>query len=114
MRSPQWLKPAIYGAFCGAAALAIAGFSWGGWMTSAGARQNAADLSQTRLVAALALICVDQAKRDPALATRVAAIKAASSWTRGDLVTQNGWATMPGRTDSDRMVAVACADLISA
>jgi len=30
MTTPEWLKPALYGVACGAAALAIIGFSWGG------------------------------------------------------------------------------------
>jgi hypothetical protein len=33
MQSPEWLKPALYGAACGAIALATVGFSWGGWVT---------------------------------------------------------------------------------
>ena len=28
MQSPEWLKPALYGAVGGAIALAIVGFSW--------------------------------------------------------------------------------------
>ena len=68
----------------GAIALAVAGFSWGGWVTGATARQMAADQSRTDVVNALSLICVDQSKRDPQMIERVAALKAASSWTRGD------------------------------
>jgi hypothetical protein len=113
MKSPDWLKPGLYGAACGAAALAIIGFTWGGWMTRGGARQSAAEQSQTEMVATLAAICVDQAKRDPMNTDRVAALKAASAWTRADLVVQHGWATMPGKTSGDRIVANACAQIIS-
>ena len=112
MKTPDWLKPGLYGAFCGAVALAIVGFSWGGWMTKSGARQSASEQSQTDMVAALAAICVDQAKRDPMNTDRVVALKAASTWTRADLVVQNGWATMPGKSNADRMVANACAQMI--
>jgi hypothetical protein len=52
--------------------------------------------------------------RDPQLAERVAAIKTASSWNRGDLVLKNGWATMPGTTEGNRQVAKDCADKIAA
>jgi hypothetical protein len=114
MNTPQWLKPGIYGAVCGAVALAIAGFSWGGWVTGGTARAMAADQSQTAVVAALSSICVDQSKRDPQLAERVAAIKTASSWTRGDLVMKNGWATMPGTTEGNSQVARDCAEKIGA
>jgi hypothetical protein len=76
------------------------------------ARQLAADQSRTDVVSALSLICVDQSKRDPQLVERVAALKAASSWTRSDLVMKNGWATMPGTTEGNRQVASACADKV--
>jgi hypothetical protein len=114
MQTPDWLKPGLYGAACGAAALAIVGFSWGGWVTGGTARAMAADQSRTDVVAALSLICIDQSKRDPQLAERVAAIKAASSWERGGIVMKNGWATMPGAAEADSQVAKVCADKVGA
>jgi alpha/beta superfamily hydrolase len=112
MQTPEWLRPGLYGAACGAIALAVAGFSWGGWVTGGKAREMAADQSRADVVAALSLICVDQSTRDPQVIERVAAIKAASSWSRGDLVIKNGWATMPGTAEPNRQVAIACADKI--
>jgi hypothetical protein len=112
MQTPEWLKPGLYGAACGAVALAIIGFSWGGWVTGGTARTMAADQSKAEVVTALSLICVDQSKRDPQLAERVALLKAASSYERGDLVMKNGWATMPGTTEGNRLVAIACADKV--
>jgi len=82
MRNPEWLKPGLYGAACGAVALAVIGFSWGRWFTGGTTRTMAADQSKVEVVAALSLICVDQSKRDPQLAERVAATKTASSWNR--------------------------------
>jgi hypothetical protein len=114
MNAPEWLKPGLYGAACGAAALAVTGFSWGGWVTGGKARQMAADRSRIDVVAALSLICVDQSKHDPQMIERVAALKTASSWSRGDLVIKHGWATMPGTTEADREVAVACAEKVGA
>ncbi|GEO18473.1 hypothetical protein [Microvirga aerophila] len=114
MQTPDWLKPGLYGAACGAAALAVIGFSWGGWVTGGTARTMAADQSKAGVVTALSLICVDQAKRDPQLAERVVAIKTASSWNRGDLVMKNGWATMPGTAEGNSQVAKDCADKIAA
>ena len=98
MKTPEWLKPGLYGAACGAAALAGIGFSWGGWVTGGTARTMAAD----------------QSKRDPQLAERIAAIKAVSSWNRDDLVMKNGWATMPGTAEGNSQVAKDCADKIAA
>lgn len=114
MQTPEWLKPGLYGAACGAIAAVVAGFSWGGWVTGGTSRQLAAERSRTDVVAALSLICVDQSKRDPLLAERVAALKAVSSWSRGELVMKNGWATMPGATEGDSEVASACAAKVGA
>jgi hypothetical protein len=114
MQTPEWLKPGLYGAACGAVALAVIGFSWGGWVTGGTARTMAADQSKAEVVTALSLICVDQSKRDPQLAERVAALKTASSWNRGDLVLKNGWATMPGTAEGNSQVAKDCADKIAA
>jgi hypothetical protein len=114
MKTPEWLKPGLYGAGLGAIALAVVGFNWGGWVTGGTARAMASDQSRTDVVTALSLICVDQSKRDPLLAERVAALKAASSWTRGDLVMKNGWATMPGTIDGNSQVAKDCAEKLSA
>jgi hypothetical protein len=57
-------------------------------------------------------LCLDQSKRDPQLEERVALLKAASSYQRGDLVLKNGWATMPGTTEGNRLVAAACAEKV--
>ena len=114
MKTPEWLSPGLYGAACGAIALAVAGFSWGGWVTGGTARQMAADQSRTEVAAALSLICIDQAQRDPQRIEKIAAMKAASSWNRGDMVMKNGWATMPGTTEANRLVANACADKVGA
>jgi hypothetical protein len=112
MQTPEWLKPGLYGAACGAIALAIVGFSWGGWVTGGKAKNMASDQARTDVVAALSLICVEQAKHDPQLAERLTLLKATSSWSRGDIVMKNGWATMPGTTEANRQVANVCADKI--
>ena len=112
MQTPEWLKPGLYGAVCGAVALAVVGFSWGGWVTGGTAATIAEARSRTDLVTALTTICVDQSKRDPLLAERVAALKSTASYSRGDLIMKHGWATMPGSTEGNRPVANACADKV--
>src|SRR5690348_9487051 len=114
MQTPEWLKPGLYGAACGAAALAVIGFSWGGWVTGGTARTMGADRSKAGVVAALSLICVDHSKHEPQLAECMAAIKAASFWNRADLVMKNGWGTMPGTAEGNSQVAKDCADKIAA
>jgi hypothetical protein len=109
MQTPERLKPGL----CSAVALAVVGFSWGGWVTGGTARTVAADQSKADVVTALSLICVDQSKRDPQLSERLAAIKAASSWERGGIVSKNGWVPMPGTTEANSQVARDCAEKVS-
>ncbi len=116
MQAPDWLKPGLYGAACGAVALAVVGFSWGGWVTGGTAKQMAADQARADTVAALSLslICLSRSRRDPQMVGRMAALKIAVSWTRGDLVMKNGWATMPGATEANSQVARDCAEKVGA
>lgn len=113
MKTPEWLRPGIYGAVAGAVAAMVIGFSWGGWVTGGTARELAADSSEKAVVAALASICVDRSTHDPLLAERVAALKEAASYGRADIVIKNGWATMPGIKDLSREVASACGNQIA-
>jgi hypothetical protein len=108
MNVPEWLKPGLYGAAAGAVALAIVGFSWGGWVTGSKAAQMASDKARAEVIAALVPVCLDISKRDPQLAMKVASLKVAKSYDRDDLVMKTGWATMPGATEPDRRVAAAC------
>ena len=58
MTFPEWTKPGVYGAFVGAVAVSIFGFTWGGWTTAGSADEMAqsfaADKVGVRLLAALA------------------------------------------------------------
>ena len=108
MNAPEWLKPALYGAAVGAVALAIVGFSWGGWMTGGAADKMAADKARSEVVAALVPVCLEQSKQDPRLSETMAQLKAASSYKRSGMLMDAGWATMPGSEDPDRAVASAC------
>ncbi len=114
MQFPIWLKPAAYGAVAGAAAIAIAGFSWGGWVTGGSARVMANDQAKLQVVAALVPICVEQSRKDPNAAATLASLEGASSYKRGDMLMTTGWATMPGSSDPDRAVAKACMDTLAA
>ena len=101
--TPEWLKPSLYDATCGAIAVTVFGGT---------ARQMATEQSRTDEVTALTLTCLDQSKRNPQLAERAALLKAASSYERGDLVMKNRWATMPGTNEGNRLVAIAGADKV--
>ena len=114
MNIPEWLKPALYGAAAGAVALAIVGFSWGGWVTGGTAKQMAANQAKLEVVAALVPICVEQSKQDPQVVDTLAQLRDAGSWQRSDMLMKAGWATMPGSSDPNRDVARACMETLTA
>jgi hypothetical protein len=114
MNIPEWLKPALYGAAAGAVALAIVGFSWGGWVTGGTAKQMAANQAKLEVVAALVPICVEQSKQDPQVVDTLAQLRDAGSWKRSDMLMKTGWATMPGSSDPNREVARACMETLTA
>ncbi|MDA1099968.1 MAG: hypothetical protein O2967_13385 [Proteobacteria bacterium] len=114
MNTPEWLKPGLYGAAAGAVAVAIVGFSWGGWVTGGKAMQLASSQANLQVVAALVPICLQQSKLDPQLADTLAELKGADYYRRSDMLMQAGWATMPGSTDPNRNVAIACMDKLAA
>lgn len=103
------LKPAILGAIGGAAAIAIIGFTWGGWVTSGSAELSA----NQRVVAALAPICVVQFQSTADAPVQLVELKKANSWSQAELVEKAGWATMPGSTKPGPGVAKACVGLLT-
>jgi hypothetical protein len=107
------LKPALWGAVGGAAALAIIGFSWGGWVTGGSAEQSAANRASSAVVMALAPICLDQFQRTPDNVMQLAELKKIGSYDQTSFVEKAGWATMPGSTSPSSGVAKACAGLIA-
>jgi len=113
MNIPEWVKPGLQGAAVGAAAIAIVGFSWGGWVTDGTAKQMASDQARLEVVAALVPICIEQSKLDPQVAATLALLKEASSYKRSDMLMEAGWATMPGSSDPNSAVARACIEKLS-
>jgi hypothetical protein len=114
MNTPEWLRPGVYGAVVGAAAIAIVGFSWGGWVTGGTANKMASDLARSEVVAALVPICVEQSNRDPQVTEMLTQLKDASNYKRSDMLMNAGWATMPGSTDPNRDVARGCMETLAA
>ena len=113
MNTPEWLKPGIYGAIAGAVALAIVGFSWGGWVTGGSAERMAADNARQEVVAALVPICIEQHSQDPQAAETLARLKETSRYQRDEMLMKAGWATMPGSNDPNRAVASACMEQLA-
>jgi hypothetical protein len=111
MQFPSEVKPALWGAAGGAILLAIAGFSWGGWMTTSAANKLADQRADSAVVAILTPICVEKFRQNgDATANLTALKKISSSWEQGDFVEKGGWATRPGAASPDYILARACAE----
>jgi hypothetical protein len=111
MQVPSEMKPFLWGAAGGAVALAIVGFTWGGWITTGTADKLADERADSAVVAVLTPICVEKFQQSgDAIANLAALRKIASSWEQGNFVEKGGWATRPGATSSDYVLARACAD----
>jgi pimeloyl-ACP methyl ester carboxylesterase len=105
------VRPALWGAVAGAIALAIVGFSWGGWVTGGTAETLAKNSAATAVVAALTPICVEKFRQAAdASANLVEMKKATYAWDQSKYVEKGGWATMPGSTEPNSAVAKACAE----
>ena len=115
MKIPVETKPAIWGIAGGAIALAIVGFTWGGWVTGSKAEADATQRAKAAVVVALAPVCVENFQRTTGVSTNLAALKKADSWSQGDFVEKGGWATVPGSGTSEQVSAVAkaCAVLLA-
>jgi len=104
-------RSALWGAAAGAIALAIVGFSWGGWVTGGTAETLAKNSAATAVVAALTPICVEKFRQAAdASANLVEMKKATYAWDQSKYVEKGGWATMPGSTEPNSAVAKACAE----
>ena len=116
MKIPVETKPALWGAAGGAVALAIVGFTWGGWVTGSKAEADATQRVSSAVVVALAPVCVEKFQHTAGVAANLAALKKVDSWSQGDFVEKGGWATIPGSNSPQQVTAVAqaCALLLAA
>jgi len=114
MKLPIETKPAFWGVAGGAAALAIAGFTWGGWVTGGKAEATSLQRANSAVVVALAPVCVDKFQRTADVAANLIALKKVDSWSQGEFVEKGGWATLPGSNSPEQVTAVAkaCALLL--
>jgi alpha/beta superfamily hydrolase len=110
---PTQTSPFLWGAAVGAVALAIAGFSWGGWMTGTQAEALAGARADDAIISALTPVCVSRFQKSVNAPASLVEMKKLDSWERSEYVTKAGWATMPGTTaESNPRLATACADAI--
>lgn len=115
MNIPVEMKPALWGAVGGAVALAIVGFSWGGWMTSSKADQLASARVDAAVVDALVPVCVAKFRRSADVDANLVELKKIDSWSQGDFIEKGGWATVADSkaTVQDSSVARACAERLT-
>lgn len=114
MNIPAKTEPFLWGAAVGAIALAVVGFSWGGWVTGGKAQALAGARAEQAMVESLAPICVAQFQKGPKVQASLAALKGTSRWEQSEYVSKGGWATMPGSTaEPNREVAAACAEALT-
>lgn len=115
MKIPLETKPALWGIAGGAVALAIVGFSWGGWITGGKAESAAQIRVDDAVVGALAPICVEKFQRAGEAPANLVALKKVDTWSRGEFVEKGGWAAVPGTHSTERVSAVAkaCAVLLA-
>ena len=108
------IKLGLWGAAGGAVVLAIAGFSWGGWVTGGTAREMAEERAEVAVVGSLAPICVEQFNRDSQKVQKLEVLKNEDSWKRDKYIEKQNWATMPGQEKPYGNVAAKCAEMILA
>jgi hypothetical protein len=111
---PADTKTFLWGATVGAGTLAIAGFTWGGWVTGATAERLAGARADAATVSALSPICVSQFQASPRARASLVTLKEIQSWEQAEYVRKGGWATMPGSSgEPSRAVAAACAEALT-
>lgn len=112
MQVPSELKPAAWGAVGGAIAIAVIGFSWGGWVTGGAADKAAKEAADSAIVRVLAPICAEKFQQQADAGAKLVDLMKASTWERGNFVEKGGWATMLGSSSPSSGVARACAELL--
>ncbi len=114
MNKPTWLEPALFGAGAGAIALALIGFTWGGWVTEGTAMKMANQAADVAVVASLTPYCIAKSKSDPGMADVLSELDKASSYNRRGIVEKAGWATPLGSEQPNRDLAAACEKALGA
>ena len=111
MKKYPSLKPGIWGAVTGAAAISVIGFSSFGWTLGSTAERMAREQAHTAVVAVLAPICVEKFQHQADAATKLNEFKRVPSWwDRRSIIEKGGWATMPGTDAPSSAIVTACSE----
>jgi hypothetical protein len=102
----------FWGAAAGAAAVAIVGFTWGGWVTGGQAEAMTLKRSEAAVVAALTPICIERFQGNANASANLVALKNINqSWSRRDYIASGGWATFGQSRPFE--LAEACAEALN-
>ena len=102
----------FWGAAAGAAAVAIVGFTWGGWVTGGQAEAMTLKRSEAAVVAALTPICIERFQGNANASANLVALKNISQlWSRRDYIVSGGCATFGQSRPFE--LAEACAEALN-
>jgi hypothetical protein len=104
----------LWGAAAGTVVTMSLGFYLGGWQTTSSANQMANELSEKRVVAALAPFCVDRFRKLADATQSAELLKLTAGYERSSFLEKGGFASSPGSTEANWGVARACGDLLAA
>lgn len=108
-----WLKPGLLGAFVGAIALAVIGFTQLGWVSANTAESMAIKRADAAVVKALVPVCIARAQMDPETGPKLQELgMVTSKWDRRSFVEKAGWAMMPGDDIPNKDLADTCAQAL--
>ncbi|NKB55522.1 MAG: hypothetical protein GKS00_04215 [Alphaproteobacteria bacterium] len=105
----QSIKRFLEGAVVGGIVLSVLMFATGWAVKSSTAEMTAREQTRDAVAESLASICVAQFDASTDKAAKLTEMTALQSWTRGEFVAKQGWATMPGSDSAESRVADACA-----
>jgi hypothetical protein len=114
MDIPAQTKPAIWGAIGGAVLTMLVGFYWGGWQSAGSADRMAKEMSDKKVITALAPFCVDQFVKSADAAQKADLYKLTRDYERGSFLEKGGWTGLPGSKETNWGVGRACGDLLVA
>ena len=105
-------KPFLLGAVAGAIIITWTGFDAMGWKTASATETLAKRQADGAVIAAYAHLCQAQFNAAKDVPVRIAALQKSERWSRGDVITKAGFATMTGEKEPTQGVAQACADML--
>src|SRR5215211_8763076 len=108
MKIRQEVKPALWGAASGAIICAVIGFTWGGWVTGAKAREALEKNTNTSVISVLAPICAEQFRQQADAPAKLEELNKLGSYEQPKFIEAGGWAIMPGAKTAAAGVARGC------